>query len=242
MRSRVLVAGVSFVASSFFSAALFAAEAPARAAGTAGWVGTVQTKESQSALKPADALKMLKDGNQRFATERGLRRSYTAQVRAAAKGQNPFAAILGCMDSRASHEIVFDQGIGDIFSVRVAGNVVDEDDLGSLEYAAKLAGVKLVVVMGHTGCGAVKGAIEDEKLGNLTALLAKIKPAVAASGHGEAKEKAYVTKVVEANVRQSMKEIREKSPVLKELFDSGAVGLVGAVYDIETGKVTFWAD
>ena len=242
MRSRVLVAGVSLVASSLFSLALSAADPPAAAAGADDRVRAVQTKESQSALKPADAVKMLKDGNERFVTGHRLKRSYTSQVKASAKGQAPYAAILGCMDSRASHEIVFDQGIGDVFSIRVAGNVVDEDDLGSLEYAGKLVGVKVIVVMGHTSCGAVKGAIEDEKLGNLTALLAKIKPAVAASGHGEAKEKAYVTKVVEANVRQSMKEIREKSPVLKELFDSGAVGLVGAVYDVETGKVTFWAD
>jgi carbonic anhydrase len=142
------------------------------------------------------------------------------------------------MDSRVPVEIVFDQGIGDVFSVRVAGNVVDEDDLGSLEYAAHV-GTKLIVVLGHTGCGAVKGAIDDVKLGNLTGLLAKVHPAVAAAHCSSSKDDACVTKVVELNVRQSMKEILEKSPYLKGYVDQGKVRLVGGTYDIATGKVTF---
>ncbi len=222
---------------------VFAIPAAAQTARDAAPVTAVQTKESQSALKPADALKMLRDGNQRFATGHSLGRDLTSQVKGTAKGQYPFAAILSCMDSRAPAELVFDQGIGDVFSIRVAGNVVDGDDLGSLEYAAKVAGVKLIVVMGHSSCGAVKGAIEDVKLGNLTALLAKIRPSVKSTGgKADAKNDAFVTKVAEANVRHSMKEIREKSPVLKALIDSGAIGLVGAMYDVETGKVTFYSD
>jgi len=217
--------------------------AAAQKAPDAAPVTAVQTKESQSAVKPADALKMLKDGNQRFATGHSLRRNLLSQVKGTAKGQYPFAAILSCMDSRVPAEFLFDQGIGDVFSIRVAGNVVDEDDLGSLEYAAKVAGVKLIVVMGHSSCGAVKGAIEDVKLGNLTALLAKIRPSVESTGgRADAHDDAFVTKVAEANVRHSIKEIREKSPILKSLVDSGAVGLVGAMYDVETGKVTFYAD
>jgi carbonic anhydrase len=204
---------------------------------------TVQTKDSQSALKPADVLKMLKDGNARFVSGGSMKRNLPSQVKATAKGQYPFAAILGCMDSRASAELLFDLGLGDVFSIRVAGNVVDEDVLGSLEYAAKVEGVKLIVVMGHSSCGAVKGAVDDAKLGNLTALLAKIRPSVVgAGGQGNSKDYALVAKVSEANVRNSMKEIRAKSPVLKEMLDSGAVGLVGAMHDLETGKVTFYAD
>ena len=235
MKRLPLAIGVSFLA--------LASSSVGQPAFNVAPVAAVQTKDSQSALKPADALKMLKEGNKRFATGRSLQRSLTSQVKATAKSQYPFAAILSCMDSRASAELVFDQGIGDVFSLRVAGNVVDEDDLGSLEYAAQVAGVKLVVVMGHSSCGAVKGAIDDVKLGNLTALLAKIRPAVdSIGGHADSHDMALVARVSEANVRQSMREIRERSPVLKKLFDSGAVGLVGAMYDLETGKVTFYSD
>ena len=204
----------------------------------------VQTKESQAAMTPAKALEMLKAGNVRFQEGKPKARDLHAQVLATAAGQYPFGAIVSCMDSRASAELVFDQGIGDVFSLRVAGNVIDTDFLGSLEYAAKVVGVKLIVVMGHTSCGAVKGAIDDVKLGNLTALLASIKPAIAAAGPpvGTSKDHAYVARVAEANVRLSMKEIRQKSPLLDEMIKAGTVGLVGAMYDIETGKVTFYAD
>jgi carbonic anhydrase len=189
-------------------------------------------------MTPAAALERLKEGNGRFVANATRQHNWPAAVAATASGQFPFAAVLGCMDSRVPVEIVFDQGIGDVFSVRVAGNVVDEDDLGSLEYAAHV-GTKLIVVLGHTGCGAVKGAIDDVKLGNLTGLLDKVHPAVAAAHCSSSKDDACVTKVVELNVRQSMKEILEKSPYLKGYVDQGKVRLVGGTYDIATGKVTF---
>jgi carbonic anhydrase len=202
----------------------------------------VQTKESQAAMTASKALDTLKAGNKRFVAGKSIQMDLPAKVKATRDGQYPFAAVLSCMDSRVPAEIVFDQSIGDLFSIRVAGNVVNADNLGSLEYAAKVVGVKLIVVMGHTACGAVKGAIDDVKVGNLTELLAKIQPAVKASGPGSSKDHAYVDKVGEQNVRQSIKEIKEKSPVLKGMIDSGAVGLVGAMYDLETGTVTFYAD
>ncbi|HKC25843.1 MAG TPA: carbonic anhydrase family protein [Thermoanaerobaculia bacterium] len=202
----------------------------------------VQTAESQAAMTPASALEKLKKGNARF-VERNMRsRDWQAKVSATAGGQYPFAAILACMDSRTPIEILFDQGIGDVFGIRIAGNIVNEDELGSMEYATKVVGTKLLVVLGHTSCGAVKGSIDDVKLGNLTGLLAKIRPAVSASGPGSSKDDAYVTKVAQANVSLAMKEIREKSPTLKAQLDAGTVGLVGALYDISTGKVTFLPD
>jgi len=198
----------------------------------------VQTRESQAAMTPTKAVERLKAGNARFVANAPKKRDWSAKVVATASGQFPFAAVLGCMDSRAPVEIVFDQGIGDIFGIRVAGNVVNDDEVGSLEYAVKV-GTKLIVVLGHTGCGAVKGAIDNVQLGNLTGLLAKIHPAVEAAGCNDAKDEACVTKVVEKNVRQSMKEIRDRSPYLAKYLDEGKVGLVGALYDVATGKVTF---
>src|SRR5262245_6356946 len=190
----------------------------------------VETSESQAALTPASALEKLKKGNARFfEIEKNMRsRDWLAKVSATASGQYPFAVILACMDSRAPIEIIFDQGIGDVFGIRIAGNVVNEDVLGSMEYATKVVESKLIVVLGHTSCGAVKGAIDDAKLGNLTELLAKIRPAVSAAGPGSAKDDVYVNKVAEANVSQAMKEIREKSPTIKAQLDAGTVGLVGA--------------
>lgn len=214
----------------------------------AGLVSTVtaqvQTKESQATMTPVTAMKMLVEGNDRFLAGKGKVRDLNAKVIATAAGQYPFAAVVSCMDSRAPVEIVFDQGIGDVFSLRVAGNVIEEDFLGSLEYAAKVIGVKLLVVMGHTSCGAVKGAIDDVKLGNLTALLAQIQPAIAAVGppRGTSKDTAYVEKVAQANVHLAMKQIHAKSPVLDEMLKAGTIGLVGAMYEVETGKVVFYAD
>jgi carbonic anhydrase len=202
----------------------------------------IQTKAAQQVMTPAKALDLLKEGNGRFRDNKPKARDWKAAVEATSKGQYPFATIVSCMDSRTSSELVFDQGLGDIFSVRVAGNVIDTDILGSLEYAMKVAGSKLIVVIGHTHCGAVKGAIDDAKLGNLTALLAEIQPAIVASGPGTTKDDAYVDKVAEANVRQSIKEIREKSPVLAEMLKSGTIGIVGAMYNIDNGRVTFYAD
>lgn len=203
----------------------------------------VQTKESQAAMTPVQALERLKEGNRRFLAGERKARDLHAKVLATAAGQYPFAAIVSCMDSRAPMELVLDQGIGDMFSLRTAGNVIDADVLGGLEYAAKITGAKLLVVLGHTHCGAVKGAIDDVRLGNLTQLLARIRPAILMAGPGSSsKDKAFVARVEEQNVRLGMKEIRERSAILDDLFDSGAVGLAGGMYDIETGKVTFYAD
>ena len=200
----------------------------------------VRTSESQARM--TSALEKLKKGNARFVENNMKSRDWLAKVSATAGGQYPFAVILACMDSRAPLEIIFDQGIGDVFGIRIAGNVVNEDVLGSMEYATKVVGSKLLVVLGHTSCGAVKGSIDDAKLGNLTELLAKIRPAVSASGPGNSKDDAYVNKVAQANVSQAMKEIREKSPTIKAQLDAGTVGLVGAIYDVSTGKVTFLPD
>ncbi len=203
----------------------------------------VQTKESQAAITPSKALGLLKEGNARFVGGKTKKRDNAADVKATAAGQYPYAAIVSCMDSRAPMEIVLDQGIGDIFSLRDAGNVIDTDFLGSLEYAVKVVGVHLVAVVGHTHCGAVKGAIDNVDLGNLTALLSKIGPAIAAAGPGgSSKSNAYVDKVAEQNVRHSMREIRERSQIVREALDSGKTGLVGGMYDVETGKTVFYAD
>jgi len=204
--------------------------------------GQVQTKESQAALTPAKTLAFLKEGNARFVAGKPKKRDWAADVKATASGQYPYAAVVSCMDSRAPMELVLDQGLGDIFGVRVAGNVIDTDILGSLEYAVKAVNVRLIAVVGHSHCGAVKGAIDNVDFGNLTALLKQIGPAVSASGPGTAKDDAYVDKVARANVRQSMREIREKSSIVREAVDSGKVGLVGGMYDIDTGKVVFMAD
>ena len=215
---------------------------PKAAAKPAAKAPVVQTKESQAAMTPSKALDALKEGNKRFRAGTSLQRNLPAKVRALAAGQYPFAVVMGCMDSRVPAEAVLDQTMGDLFNIRVAGNVVNVDNLGSLEYATKVIGVKIIVVLGHTSCGAIKGAIDDVKLGNLTELLGKIQPAIKASGPGTSKDYAYVDKVAEANVRLAMKEIREKSPVVKVMLDSGSVGMVGAMYDLKTGAVTFLAD
>ncbi len=206
--------------------------------------GQVQTKESQAAMTPAAALTLLKDGNARFVAGTRKPRDLNAKVVATAAGQYPFGAIVSCMDSRAPVEILFDQGVGDVFSLRIAGNVIDSDFLGSLEYAVKVAGSKLIIVLGHSSCGAVKGAIDGVRLGNLTGLLAKIEPAIQAAGppKGTSKDKAFVDRVTEQNVRLGMKEIRDKSPILREMLDARQVGLAGGIYDVETGRVTFFAD
>ena len=198
----------------------------------------VQTAESQAAMTPAQALERLKQGNARFAANTMKPRDWSAKVLATAAGQYPYAAVLSCMDSRAPVEILFDQGIGDLFGVRVAGNVVNDDELGSLEYAAKV-GAKLIVVLGHTRCGAVQGAIDDVQLGNLTGLLDKIQPAVDAARCKDAKQEACVTQVAEENVRNSLRQIRERSAYLAKYLDAGKIELVGGLYDVGTGRVTF---
>jgi carbonic anhydrase len=198
----------------------------------------VQTAMTQAAMTPAQALERLQAGNARFVANTTKTRDWSAKVIATAAGQYPFAAVLGCMDSRAPIEIVFDQGVGDVFGVRVAGNVVNEDELGSLEYAAKV-GVKVIVVLGHTRCGAVKGALDHVELGNLTSLLAKIHPAVEAAHCTDSHDDACVDKVAAENVRQSMREIHRRSPYLAQYIDAGKIRLVGGMYDVSSGKVGF---
>ncbi|HEY1252362.1 MAG TPA: carbonic anhydrase family protein [Thermoanaerobaculia bacterium] len=224
-------------------AALVAAAPVHGQATSAAAAGSVQTQASQAAMTPAKTLALLKEGNARFAAGKSTPHDYPAQVKATAAGQYPYAAIVSCMDSRVTPELTFDCGLGDIFGLREAGNVVDVDTLGGLEYATKVVGVKLIVVVGHSHCGAVKGAVDGVQLGNLTELLKKIEPAMTKPvPAAKSKDDAYVQKVAEANVRLQMKEIRDKSAVIRELLQSGKVGLAGAMYDIETGKVTWMAD
>jgi carbonic anhydrase len=207
-------------------------------------IGTALTQEEQRAITPAKALETLKQGNERFVTDKALKRDYLAQVKQTSKGQFPFAAVVSCLDSRIPPAIVFDQGIGDLFVARVAGNFVNDDILGSLEFATKLAGAKLIVVMGHTECGAVIGACDAAQLGLLTSTLANINPAVKAV-QGDytprnSKNADFVQAVAEMNVQLTMEELRTRSVVLRGMIDQGQVGLVGAMYDVGSGKVTFY--
>jgi carbonic anhydrase len=209
-------------------------------------MSSVQTKESQSAITPQQALQKLRDGNARFVAGRQRARNFPAAVKATASGQYPFAVLLSCVDSRQPIEIVFDQGIGDVFSARVAGNVLNDDILGSMEFACKVSGAKLIAVVGHSNCGAIKGAIDDVDLGNLTGLLAKIKPAMEAVPADvqprNSKNHPFVDQVSAENVRLVMKEIRERSPILREMLDKGEIKLIGGMYDLSTGKVQFYGN
>ena len=204
---------------------------------------SIKSKAVQGAITPDAAIKLLKDGNVRFTGGKMVKRDLKKQVAETGKGQFPFASIVSCIDSRSGPELVFDQGIGDMFVARVAGNVVNEDILGSLEFASKAAGSKVIVVLGHTSCGAIKGACDDVKLGNLTGLLAKIKPAAASvkeTGDRTSKNYAFVEKVAEANVQDTVAAIKAKSPVLKEMADKGEIKIVGAMLDVTTGKVLWY--
>lgn len=202
------------------------------------------TKEAQAAMTPADALAALKAGNARFVAGQPLHRNMPADVKVTAAGQYPYAVVLSCIDSRQPVEIVLDQGLGDIFSARVAGNVLNDDILGSMEFACKISGAKLIAVIGHSNCGAIKGAVDDAQLGNLTGLLTKIKPAIeSVPNNGQprtSKNHDFVDEVAEANVRLVMQQIRARSPVLREMIDNGQVGLVGGMYDLSTGEVHFF--
>jgi carbonic anhydrase len=202
------------------------------------------TQEAQAAITPAKALEMLKQGNKRFVSNKLRKRDLLAQVKQTSKGQFPFAAIVSCLDSRTQSEYLFDQGIGDIFVARVVGNFVNDDILGSLEFATKLAGAKLIVIMGHTNCGAVRGACDAVQLGLLTTALANINPAVSAV-KGDytprtSQNEKFVQAVTKKNVRLSMQKLRDRSVILREMIDKGEIGLVGAMYDLGTGKVTFY--
>jgi carbonic anhydrase len=204
------------------------------------------TKEMQAAIPPGLAIELLKEGNKRFVNNLKVNRNLLQQANETSDGQHPFAVILSCIDSRTSAELIFDQGLGDVFSVRIAGNIINEDILGSMEFGCKVAGAKIIVVLGHTKCGAVKGACDHVEMGNLTALLTKIRPAVddentvkenRNSGNDE-----FVEKVSTINVKRTVHAIMERSTILKELIEAGQIGIVGGTHDITTGEVTFYED
>jgi carbonic anhydrase len=201
------------------------------------------TKEQRDKMTPDEIIQQMKAGNERFRSGKPQHRDLMSEARATAPGQYPAAIVFSCIDSRAPAELILDLGIGDIFSGRVAGNVADEDVLGSMEFACKAAGAKALLVMGHTACGAVKGAIDNVQLGNLTALLSKIRPAVEAtkySGDRSAKNYAFVDAVAKTNVSLTIANIRERSSVLRELESSGAIKITGAMYNLKTGMVEFF--
>lgn len=199
----------------------------------------VQTKKTQSKITPKKALDMLMDGNSRYVENRGNIRDLQDQVKKTSKGQYPFAVILSCIDSRVPVELVFDQGIGDVFSARVAGNVVNEDMLGSIEYACKVAGSKVVLVMGHSSCGAVTSACKNVKLGNITPLLSKIQPAVKhVMKKGVELTPANIQKVSDVNVSFGISRIRKESKILADMEKKGEIMIVGAMYHVENGSVT----
>jgi len=202
-----------------------------------------QTKETQAAITPENALQMLKDGNARFVQGKMVKRDHMQQVKATGAGQFPFAAIVGCIDSRESATLTFDQGIGDVFAARIAGNFVNDDLLGSLEFACAAAGARLILVVGHSECGAIKGACDDVVLGNLTQTLANLKPAVAAvSGFESDRTSAnaeFVQAVAEKNVELTIARINQRSSILREMAEKGDIGIEGAMYDVHTGQVTF---
>jgi carbonic anhydrase len=206
----------------------------------------VHTKDTQAKLTPRGALDILKEGNGRFIKNLKAQRDLLAQVNETRDGQWPFATILSCIDSRTSAELIFDQGLGDIFSIRIAGNVVNTDILGSMEFACKVAGSKLIVVLGHTKCGAVKGACDHVEMGNLTELLSKLQPSVYAEtstkSSRNSKNDSFVENVSSINVRRSVQSILQRSYILEQMVEEGKIGIVGGMYNIETGKVNFYKD
>ena len=203
-------------------------------------------KETQSQMTPRKALQFLQEGNERFINNLKANRNLLEQANETRDGQWPFATILSCIDSRTSAELIFDQGLGDIFSVRIAGNIVNTDILGSMEFACKVAGSKLIVVLGHSKCGAVKGACDHVEMGNLTELLSKIQPAVYqekdTTDNRTSKNSEFVENVAEINVKRNVKNIIERSFVLEQMLEEGQIGIVGAMHDIESGRVIFYAD
>jgi carbonic anhydrase len=203
-------------------------------------------KELQSQITPKKALELLKEGNSRFVNNLKLHRDLLEQVNATSEGQWPFATILSCIDSRTSSELIFDQGLGDVFSIRIAGNVVNTDILGSMEFACKVAGSKLIVVLGHTKCGAVKGACDHVEMGNLTELLSKLQPAVyeeqTTKEDRSSKNSEFVENVAEINVKRTVKSVLQRSHILAEMIEKGEIGIIGAMYNVETGDVEFYGD
>ena len=203
-------------------------------------------KELQSQISPRKALELLKEGNNRFVNNLKLHRDLLEQVNDTRDGQWPFATILSCIDSRTSAELIFDQGLGDIFSIRIAGNVANTDILGSMEFACKVAGSKLIVVLGHSKCGAVKGACDHVEMGNLTELLSKLQPAVyeeqQTQGDRSSKNGQFVENVAEINVKRTVKSIIQRSYILEQMVENGEIGIIGAMYNIETGIVEFYPE
>lgn len=205
-------------------------------------VETVLTAAQQAKLSPDEVIRLLQEGNARFVNGELTVRDHSKQVRASASGQYPKAAVLSCVDSRVPVEDVFDRGIGDVFVARVAGNFENTDIIGSMEFSTKVAGAKLILVLGHEHCGAVKGAIDNVELGNLTSMLSNIRPAIEANsdyqGDKSSKNPEFVHLVAEENVRITVRDILEKSEVLRSLVDDGALKIVGAMYDLDSGAVT----
>ena len=204
------------------------------------------TKELQAAIPPGLAIELLKEGNKRFVNNLKINRNLLQQANETSDGQHPFAVILSCIDSRTSAELIFDQGLGDVFSVRIAGNIINEDILGSMEFGCKLAGAKIIVVLGHTKCGAVKGACDHVEMGNLTALLTKIRPAVddekTVTENRNSGNDDFVEKVSTINVKRTVHAIMERSTILKEMIEAGQIGIIGGTHNIATGEVTFYPE
>lgn len=204
------------------------------------------TKEMQTSITPSIALDLLKEGNKRFISNLKINRNLLQQANETSDGQHPFAVILSCIDSRTSAELIFDQGLGDIFSARIAGNIINEDILGSMEFACKVAGSKIIVVLGHTKCGAVKGACDHVEMGNLTALLSKIRPAVddetSTTENRNSSNSEFVENVSLINVKRTVRAIMERSSILKEMILAGEIGIVGGIHEITSGEVTFHKD
>lgn len=206
------------------------------------------SSETQASVSPQKALQFLKEGNERFIKNLLANRDLLQQVNETRDGQWPFAAILSCIDSRTSAELIFDQGLGDVFSIRIAGNVVNTDIIGSLEFACKVAGSKLIVVLGHSNCGAIKGACDHVELGNLTELLSKIQPAVYEeketkdADHRNSKNRTFVDNVTELNVRRSVRTIISRSYILEQMLERGEIAIIGAIHHLESGKVEFLED
>jgi carbonic anhydrase len=215
----------------------------ARAWAQSGAGGTTAlTKAQRDLMTPAQILDELKRGNERFRAGKTALRDYRDQQRTSAGGQYPTTVVLGCIDSRAPAEIIFDAGIGDTFNARIAGNVVNDDLLGSLEFACAVAGAKVLLLLGHTACGAIQGAIDDIEMGNLTGLLARIKPAITGTtfaGEKTSKNAAYVDAVARTNVRLGLENVRRRSPMLADLEKKSTIEMVGAMYDLGTGTVQF---
>ena len=238
MKLKFLSAALTLV--TLTSIAFAADDSPAVTKITPYQPGIAMTKSVQAGITPDQAMLILKNGNERFQTGKPLQRDVKKLVTQTALGQYPFANVVACMDSRSGPEIIFDQNTGDIFSNRVAGNVINADILGSLEYGAKVAGAPLIVVLGHTNCGAIKGACDGVQMGNLTELLNKIKPAIEMSkapGERNGKNYKFVNEVTDMNVDVSIKNIRDNSPILRDLEEQGKLKIVGAIYDTSSGKV-----